>query len=53
MMRPMPTDFESVRLTPEAQRKRKLRNYLIGAGVLAFVIFVYGVTWYKIASKTF
>ena len=49
----MPTEFDGVRLTPQEKRKRSLRNYLIGAGVLVFVAFVYGLTWFKIANKTF
>jgi len=51
----MPTDFneEGVRLTPREKRIRRLRNYAIGLALVAFVVFVYVLTWIKIANKSF
>ena len=43
--------------TDEVARRRKrnqtLRSYLIAGGVVAFVVFVYVLTWVKIANKSF
>lgn len=42
--------------TDEAARRKRsqgLRNYLVAGGVVAFVVFVYVLTWVKIANKSF
>ncbi len=42
-----------IEMTALEKRKLRLRNYWVGGGVVAFVAFVYLVTWIKIANKTF
>ncbi len=37
---------------PTLKRQQKIRNYLVGAALVAFVIFVYVLTWVKIATKS-
>ncbi|MBY0612912.1 MAG: hypothetical protein K2P80_12090 [Beijerinckiaceae bacterium] len=39
--------------TARRKRSQALRNYLIAGGVVAFVVFVYVLTWVKIANKSF
>ncbi len=33
-------------------KKQKLRNYAVGLALVGFVVFIYALTWYKIASKS-
>ncbi len=37
---------------PLHNKRQKIRNYLIGLALVAFVVSVYALTWYKIATKS-
>lgn len=43
---------DQAKTQPVQNRRQKLRNYLIGIALIAFVIGIYALTWYKIASKS-
>jgi hypothetical protein len=52
----MPPAFDprnGIVLTEAQKRRRRVNNYLIAGAVTAFIIFVYVMTWIKIANKTF
>jgi hypothetical protein len=37
---------------PVPNKSLKIRNYLIGLALVAFVVSIYALTWYKIATKS-
>ena len=57
IQRPNPNTPPSLQETgPESlafKRRQRIRNYLVAGAVVAFVVFVYVLTWVKIANKSF
>lgn len=43
---------DELKTQPAQKRYQKLRNYLVGVALIAFVVGIYALTWYKIASKS-
>jgi Coiled-coil domain-containing protein 56 len=37
---------------PAQNKRQRIRNYLIGLALIAFVVSIYALTWYKIATKS-
>lgn len=37
---------------PTLNKRQKLSNYLIGLALVVFVVSIYALTWYKIATKS-